>query len=105
MQAPQARNVNNRRWSEAEPAAGHNIKPLSALTAVRQASPARAESQILFSPCRAGRLRIPNPPVPRSLRSRSTDGYSHYAPAALAYYLNPKLPHRWFTGARAEARL
>ena len=26
MQAPQALNVSNRRWSEAEPAAGHNAK-------------------------------------------------------------------------------
>ena len=73
--APQACNVNNRRWSEAEPAAGHN--PKTCLPTGRH-SPEGAELQILFSSCRAGVLAYPPPPVPL----RSTDGYLRYTPAA-----------------------
>jgi len=64
MEAPQARNVRNRR-----------------IRNPRLGSPARAEQSLLFSSCISGYWCYVLPPVPL----RSTDGYLRYAPAALTF--------------------
>jgi len=74
LEAPQARHVSNRRWSE--PRERNRRK---------RTHPAPALQGLNVQPLQGWRYVDAYPPVPRSLCSRSTDGYSRCAPAGLLF--------------------